>query len=86
MFSLELSESVQQIKFSPFEDCRSLRNLALPSILEITCTRDDSSESYGPFRDCSNLQQLFKTEKQLINALRHRFDNLPIHKMIYYQS
>ena len=86
MFSLELSESVQQIKFSPFEDCRSLRNLALPSILEVTCSRDDSSESYGPFRDCLNLQQLFKTERQLINALRHRFDNLPIHKMIYYQS
>jgi len=77
MFSLELSESVQQIKFSPFEDCRSLRNLALPSNLEC---------SNHAFRECSDLHQLFKREKQLINALKHRFDDLPIHKMIYYQS
>jgi len=41
----------------------------------------------GAFHICTDLLQLFNDSfEQLINALKHRFDNLPIHKMIYYQS
>ena len=38
------------------------------------------------FDRCTDLQQLFGSETNIINSLKHRFDNLPIHKMIYYQS
>jgi len=38
------------------------------------------------FEDCSDLQQLFGSEGEIIDALRHRFDGLPIHKILYYQS
>ena len=78
LFSLELSENVTQIKRKSMS-CRSLRNVALP-------TTTDINIEDGVFEECPNLLQLFNTETNIINALKHRFDNLPIHKMLYYQS
>ena len=43
----------------------------------------DSREDTGV--DCADLKQLFGSEEQIIYVLKHRFDNLPIHKMLYYQ-
>jgi len=34
----------------------------------------------------SDLHQLFGSESRIIFALRHRFDGLPIHSIVYYQS
>jgi len=38
------------------------------------------------FSECTDLLSIFGTSYQVGNALKHRFDNLPIHKMLYYQS
>ena len=76
LFSVELSESTTQIEDVAFDWCHSLRNVALPIDAEI-------AESAF---NCSDLKQLFDTQQQIISALKHRFDNLSIHKIIYYQS
>ena len=61
-----------------FNNCRSLRNVAVPPHA-VVCS--------NTFENCKDLLQLFDSEKEdIVNALKHRFDNLPIHKMIYYQS
>ena len=84
MFSVELSENVTEIEQYAFQYCRSLRNLALPPDSEIQGALHGHT---GVGRvGYTDLKQLFGSEEQIINALKHRFDNLPIHKMIYYQS
>ena len=80
MFSIELSESITDIEVNAFNLNSSLRNIAIPLDTII------SGENGGAFCQCTDLKQLFDTEEQIINALEYRFDNLPIHKMIYYQS
>ena len=77
LFSVELSESTTQLGEEAFDCCCSLRNVALPISAEI---------AESAFNNCSDLKQLFDTQEQMISALKHRFDTLPIHKMIYYQS
>jgi len=82
VFSVELPESIMQFEARAFYACHSLRNIALPLDAGIV---DNSSSS--TFYLCSDLKQIFDiNQEQIINALKHRFDNLPIHKMIYYQS
>jgi len=76
MFSIDLPESIERVNERAFDSNRMLRNLALPSHCEI---------GVDVFKDCIDLKQL-GTERNIINALQHRFDNLPIHKMLYYQS
>ena len=80
LFSLELPESIY-MGMMPFSNCISLRNIALPYDVSIL-----GRGIRGPFQFCDDLKELFDTDNQIINALQHRFDNLPIHKMIYYQS
>ena len=88
MFSVEIYEGVIKVEGpevqidgynGAFRCCHSLRNVALPPDAEI---------GHDAFLGCTDLHQLFfvNTQDQVINALKHRFDNLPIHKMIYYQS
>jgi len=87
MLSLELPNNVNQIEQDPFSHCHSLRNVAFPPSIEV---------GDEVFSNCTDLHQLFdsvdepgsrwKNSPQAANALKHRFDNLPIHKMIYYQS
>ena len=79
LFSVELSESVSYLESCAFAVCSSLRNLAIPPKTGI-------ENNCYVFLHCTDLRQLFGTYKHIINALKHRFDNLPIHKMIYYQS
>ena len=77
MFSVELTESLTRIEIWALSECESLRNVAIPSNAEIgNCA----------FLHCNDLLQLFGSDERIINALKRRFDNLPIHKMIYYQS
>jgi len=85
LFSVEISESVANIRSLTFRSCHSLRNVAFPPNAEIPT--EDHWESGSSFAHCTDLQLLFNySGDRIINALKHRFDNLPIHKMIYYQS
>ena len=91
MFSLELPEDVSIIKEYAFSNCLSLRNVALPVSAEV---------EHCAFFCCGRLRQIdgvlngglmtsdesLKRQQQITDALKHRFDKLPIHKMIYYQS
>lgn len=73
--SLELPEGITLIR--DLQGCCSLRNLAIPNTAE--------RESFRCFRECFDLHQIFNTENDIWETLRHRFDGLPIHKLCYYQ-
>ena len=96
MCSVEFPESIVLIEGHPhleddeygyngaLKNCHSLRNVTIPANTEVR---------EGAFMSCTDLQVIFEfeqgfnsTEQRIINALKHRFDSLPIHKMIYYQS
>ena len=77
MFSIELPEDVTEIEESALHNCISLRNVAL---------HPNSVIGENNFQGCTKLYDGFDSETDLINVLKSRFDNLPIHKMIYYQS
>ena len=86
LISLELSENVNRITIadSGHTVLWALRNIALPS----DCVVEDMSL---PER-CISLLVAFpnatraENDDEIDNALRQRFDNLPIHKICYYQS
>ena len=85
MFSLELPENITDnevpLQVGTYDiynrtclTCSiSLRNLAVP--------HDVAFLPPDVFSDCTDLEQLFGSVTNIINALKHRFDNLPIHKM-----
>ena len=80
MFSLELSENVTQIEEYALGNCSSLRNLAL---------NPDNIIDENALQGCTNLLGLGSTIGEghgIIYELQSRFDNLPIHRLIYYQS
>jgi len=83
LFSINIPESVQQIEQHAFGGCYSLRNIAFPNNVNL---HQLAFEWSGLVTGCKDLKQIFNTDQQLIHGLKHRFDNLPIHKMIYYQS
>ena len=70
MFSAELSETITQVVAGELGN----RGVAVSY----------QSPQAVAFKDCTDLLQLFGSQAQIINALKHRFDNLPIHRMIYY--
>ena len=95
MFSAEIPETVTQIEQSTFSECHSLRNVAMPPSASVDPSsflpfgRNDEGFFHHLF--CGDLLQLFGEpspliSSQIVNELKHRFDNLPIHKMLYYQS
>jgi hypothetical protein len=82
MFSLELSDNMTEIKNGAFGYCYCLRNVAFPpntvfgnNILGGL----SATEQYDLF-------QLFGSIAEIMRALSHRFDGLPIHSIVYYQS
>ena len=80
MVSLELSESVAEVSEANHNTLLPvLRNIALPS----ECAVDPTI-----FYECIDLKGAFPNEARgaISDALRHRFDELPIHKLCYYQS
>ena len=85
-FTLEVPEGIRRIEDYAFSSFGSLRNVAFPA---------DSSISSTSLHICPELRQVLGVENRdggsreglpIIDALKHRFDNLSIHKMIYYQS
>ena len=84
LFSLELPDGVNRICSNALSDCRSLRNFAIPSLAGMG---DDMSETFGNmFHHCTALQELLGHSDLAKHALLHRFDELPVHRLIYFQS
>jgi len=82
LVSLELSENITQITITSGHSqprLESLRNVALPSECEV------DADALLNFTD---LRVAFPNEDMdtISEALQHRFDDLPIHKICYYQS
>jgi hypothetical protein len=84
MFSLELPKNT--IRVERFA-CYSVRNVALASH---TVVEDAGVDHYGnmhhAFSRCLDLIHIFGTVKAIVNALKIRFDELPIHSNVYYNS
>jgi hypothetical protein len=64
------------IQNAAFSLCRSLRNIALPT--------NHITVGDAAFVGCTDLQKIFPHD--LTQALTHRLDDLPIHRLCYYQS
>jgi hypothetical protein len=82
MFSLELPGNIAGINDGAFFNCPCLRNVAFPpnAVIGIDIFGGGSAtEQY-------DLYQLFGSLAEIMRALQHRFDGLPIHKLVYYQS
>jgi hypothetical protein len=90
MFSLELSENLRKIGNGAFGFCYCLRNVAFPPNADIDDyifiyeEDDDNDDNEMELR--TDLQVLFGSDLEIIRALSHRFDGLPIHRIVYYQS
>lgn len=78
LISVEMFEGVQEIGDGAFEWCLDLRNVVIPSTVKNIGTR--------AFYQCKSLRDKFSDEQDLIQRLRTRFDDLPFHRMCYYQS
>ena len=79
-FSLELPETVIEIENYAFSNCYCLRNVAFPpnAVFDKNILNGD---------DMTDLRRLFgNSNGRIISALQHRFDGLPIHRIVYYQS
>ena len=85
MFSLELHENTSEIRKYAFYNCQCLRNVALPPNA-VFGDDDIFIVTLMGTTIISDLYQLFGSESRIIFALRHRFDGLPIHSIVYYQS
>ena len=71
LFSLELPESINRIEESSFANCESLRNVNIP---------------HNAIVEANSFQNCILGHENVINILKMRFNGLPIHKMLYYQS
>ena len=83
MFSLEIPVNVTEVEGFAFYNCHSLRNVALPPDAVIgrnLFIKESLDTSF------SDLQLLFGSNERIIWELIHRFDELPIHSLVYYQS
>jgi hypothetical protein len=78
MFSLEIPEDLMWIGNYALIKCYCLRNVAFPPNAVFG---DDIFILTG-----MDLQLQFGSIAEVISALMHRFDGLPIHKLVYYQS
>jgi hypothetical protein len=78
MFSLEIPHNVTVINEGAFYYCYCLRNVAFPPNADI---------GDNIFTDANDLRRLFgDSEVEILRELQHRFDGLPIHKLVYYLS
>jgi hypothetical protein len=75
LFSLEVSAIIIQVEQNAFGSCYSLRNIALASNTVVV--------DYA-FLYCYDLLHIFGSEEAIVNALRNRFDGLPVHSKMYY--
>lgn len=84
LFSLEIPQRVNRICANALSDCNTLRNFAIPSLEGMG---NDMSETFGNlFHHCHALQNLLGRSNLVNQALLHRFDDLPVHQLMYFQS
>jgi hypothetical protein len=82
MFSLELSENTREIKTYSFYNCYCLRNVAFPPNAVF-----DNDNFFDEMTAITDLRLLFgDSNARIIWELKHRFNKLPIHRLVYYQS
>jgi hypothetical protein len=92
MFSLEVHEDISEIKDGAFYNCPCLRNVAFPPDVffvgyQIFIEEEDDDDNDNEMELRTDLQLLFgNSNAAIIRELLHRFDGLPIHRLIYYQS
>jgi hypothetical protein len=79
LFSLELPKHVSEIKGWALACCYCLRNVAFP----LNAVFGDDILFNGHI--ATDLQGLFDSNARIVIELQHRFDGLPIHKLVYYQ-
>ena len=88
MVSVELPEGIEEIGDGVFADCYKLRNLFIPST--VTKLGKIFKDLTGSSRPPPLLSQQFLNDdddcSHLVNALKTRFDGLPIHKLCYFQA
>lgn len=86
LFSIEIPEGIRRIDFAALTSLGSLRNVAFPA---------DSTVDVAALHICPDLRLILGVEDErgvcsegldVINPLKRRFDNLRLHKMIYYLS
>lgn len=80
LLSVEVAErGLARIEAAAFKNCGDLRSIYIPN----TVTHIDSNV----FDGCTRLKEaLPQEEEQFTNALRNRFQDLPIHKLAYFHS
>jgi hypothetical protein len=98
LISLELPEGLESIHLdqewnpdeNPFSEpkplsvdgCRSLVNLVIPSGQLVK----QLGEYDEGVMDCLKLRTVIENFDDLVSELQHRFDDLPMHRLCYYQS
>jgi hypothetical protein len=82
LFSLELSEELRVVENYAFSWCYCLRNVAFPpdAVFGNNIFIREGSDTL------TDLQLLFGSNAEIIRELQHRFDGLPIHRIVYYLS
>lgn len=78
LISIEIPLGVTAIQREAFFQCLELRNVAIPETVNVI--------GDNAFECCFKLQDKFAEEESLIEALRRRFDDLPLHRIIYYHA
>jgi hypothetical protein len=87
LFSLEISDNIREIRSYAFEKCYHLRNVAFPSnaVISDDIFFDEAMDTN--MHPLTDLRQLFGCfNARIISELQHRFDGLPIHRIVYYLS
>jgi hypothetical protein len=85
-FSLELPHNVTFIDHHAFTACYCLRNVAFPPNADLSNDIFGDEEDYNEMATNADIFQLFGSFAEIIRELQHRFDRLPIHFIVYYQS
>jgi hypothetical protein len=82
LFSVEIPHNVTGINDGAFCNCYCLRNVAFRPYAVIGDNIFGGQSGIQLYA----LYQLFGSEAAIIWGLQHRFDRLPIHSLVYYQS
>jgi hypothetical protein len=93
IFSLEIPHNVTAIGNEALSYCYCLRNVAFPPDIVFDDDFFIEEEDYNDDDDdnneielCTDLELLFGSNLGIVRELMHRFDELPIHSLVYYHS
>ena len=89
IFSIELRYHLTEIRNQAFFNCYCLRNVAFPpnAVINENIFIEEEGEDDDDMNIFTDLRRLFgNSNGRIISALQHRFDGLPIHRIVYYQS